>query len=106
VPIRAFHFIVVVTMLGRTRHAASYILRVRNPQAGRPTSLLARTLAFAGGGLALYTAWLGGKLVEQYGEAVKPVRDKLSEDESEDYDPADRGRERLDADAPLGVHHD
>jgi len=88
------------TVVG-TLFATSFILRLRDRQAGRPTSLLARTLALAGGGLSLYTAWLGGKLVEEYGEAVKPVMDKMSDDESEN-----RGRERLAADSPLGVHHD
>jgi uncharacterized membrane protein len=106
---RPSHEVATMHALGNTvvgtLFAASYILRVRDGQAGRPTSLLARTLAFAGGGLALYTAWLGGKLVEEYGEGVKPVMDKLSDDESEDDEHADRGRGRLDTGAPLGVHH-
>jgi uncharacterized membrane protein len=89
-----------------TLFATSYILRVRDQEEGRPTSLLARTLALAGGGLALYTAWLGGKLVYEYGEAVKPVMDKMSDDKSLEYDRSDRGRERLTADSPLGVHRD
>lgn len=56
---------------------ASYLLRSRDEQAGRPTGLLARVLGLPAGGLALYTAWLGGKLVERYGEAVQPVMERL-----------------------------
>jgi len=52
---------------------ASYILRVRERDEGRRPGLATRLLALAGGGLALYTAWLGGVLVEEYGESVKPV---------------------------------
>ena len=79
---------------------SSYILRDRDRQAGRPASLLARSLALAGGGLALYTAWLGGKLVAEYGEGVKPVMDRMSHD-----DDSATGRERLSSESPLGVHH-
>lgn len=92
------------TVVG-TLFATSFLLRLRDHQAGRPTSLLARSLALAGGGLSLYTAWLGGKLVQEYGEAVKPVMETMAEEESEDHDSSSRGRERLAADSPLGVHH-
>ena len=69
--------------------AASYVLRSRDESAGRGTGPIARVLGLAGGGLLLYTSWLGGVLVEEYGEGVKPVM---------------RGRNRLSAAAPLGVH--
>lgn len=57
-------------------------------------------LSLTGGGISLYTAWLGGKLIQEMGEAVKPVMDELSEQE-------DRGRdrERLDPAWPLAAHH-
>ncbi len=55
---------------------ASYALRSRDHASGRRTGLIARLLALTGGTLALYTAWLGGKLVEEYGEAVKPVMEQ------------------------------
>src|ERR671921_772964 len=79
-----------------TLFATSYVLRVRDRKAGEPTSMLARVLGIAGGSLALYTAWLGGVLVEEHGEGVKPVMDRMeSDDES-------RGRERLAPESPLG----
>jgi len=80
-----------------TLFTASYILRVRAHEEGRRPSLLARTLGLAGGALALYTAWLGGVLVEEYGEAVKPVMDHMDDDSA-------RGRKRLESDSPLGLH--
>jgi uncharacterized membrane protein len=80
--------------------AASYILRVRAHVEGRRPSLLARTLGIAGGALSLYTAWLGGVLVEEYGESVKPVMERMDEDEDER-----RGRDRLATESPLGLHH-
>ncbi len=81
---------------------ASYILREMDHQRGRSTGILSRMLALAGGGLTLYTAWLGGVLVEEYGEGVKPVMDQM-DDGDED---ASRGRERLSPWSPLGVHGD
>ena len=69
---------------------ASYVLRARDYQAGRPASFLARVLGLAGGGLMLYTAWLGGKLVEELGEAVKPVmeqQEKQQEGQKEEAQP-------------------
>jgi len=80
--------------------AASFILRMGDHGAGRRTSPLARVLALAGGGIACYTAWLGGQLVEEYGEAVKPVMERMSREE---HDPA-IGRERLNPASPLGEH--
>jgi len=64
----------------------SYILRSRDHADGRRASALARLLALTGGALSLYTAWLGGKLVEEYGEAVHPVMEMQQgeEDEGED----------------------
>jgi uncharacterized membrane protein len=58
---------------------SSYILRVRDRAAGRRSGALPRLLSFAGGALSLYTAWLGGKLVSEYGEAVKPLQDQQKE---------------------------
>ncbi len=80
--------------------AASFVMRSHDHMNGRRPSLLARTLGLAGGGLALYTAWLGGKLVQEYGEAVKPVMDALSESEEDDDA---RGRARLSPESPLGT---
>ena len=78
-----------------TLYATSYVLRIRDQKSDRPTSLLARVLGLAGGGLSLYTAWLGGVLVEEHGEGVKPVMERM-EDES-------RGRQRLTPESPLGL---
>jgi len=85
--------------------AASFLLRYRDQKAGQRTGSLARGLALAGGSLALYTAWLGGKLVQEYGEAVKPVMQQRDEAEHESDDENARGRERLASDSPLGAHH-
>jgi uncharacterized membrane protein len=84
-----------------TLFAASYILRVRDHGEGRRPTLLARTLALAGGALSLYTAWLGGVLVEEYGESVQPVMDQWDDE----VGVTARGRERLSSAAPLGPHH-
>jgi len=94
--------------LAGSLYATSFALRLRDHRAGRPTSPLARALACCGGGVALYTAWLGGKLVEEYGEAVKPVMDERSREEHGRgawlNHPSARGRERLDPTSPLGSH--
>jgi uncharacterized membrane protein len=58
-------------------YVASYVLRVRAHENRRPPGLMARALGIAGGALSLYTAWLGGVLVEEYGEAVQPVMDRM-----------------------------
>jgi uncharacterized membrane protein len=81
-----------------TLFAASYIARVRDQSKGRRTGLTARLLGLAGGSLVLYTAWLGGVLVEEYGEAVKPVREHQDEHDEE------RGRGRPSPEALLGLH--
>lgn len=82
---------------------ASYVMRVKDHAAGRKTGVAARLLALSGGGISLYTAWLGGKLVEEMGESVKPVMDQLAKDE-QGQDDHGRGRERLDPATPLGAH--
>jgi uncharacterized membrane protein len=79
---------------------ASYVLRTRDEQAGRRTGVLARLLGLAGGGLALYTAWLGGVLVQEQGEAVKPVMEHQDEPGRSG---AVHGRERVSAGSPLGT---
>jgi len=58
----------------------SYIMRTRDRAAGYETGLVPRLLGFAGGALALYTAWLGGKLVQEYGEAVIPVMERQQQE--------------------------
>ena len=63
---------------------ASYVIRTNDHARGRRTSPLARALALAGGALSIYTAWLGGVLVENYGEAVYPYMNER-EDEVRDY---------------------
>lgn len=80
---------------------ASFILRVRDQDRGRRTSLAARLLALTAGGISLYTAWLGGKLVEEMGEAVQ----SLPPDQEQHGDHHEKGRERLDPASPLGAHH-
>jgi uncharacterized membrane protein len=90
---------------------ASYVLRSRDHAAGRRTGATARLLGLAGGALSLYTAWLGGKLVEEYGEAVKPVMDRQQERDDQGHQLVgdarhgdDHGRDRLTPTAPLGPH--
>lgn len=87
---------------------ASYVIRTKDHGAGRPTRLSARLLALAGGALSMYTAWLGGVLVENYGESVESeALPYLLEREEDTGHPDDRdayGRDRLDPDAPLGPH--
>jgi uncharacterized membrane protein len=79
----------------------SYALRTRDHAAGRRTSMLARLLALTGGALSLYTAWLGGKLVEEYGEAVKPVMEQQHAEE-EGHEGDDRGLDERTSAASLG----
>jgi len=83
---------------------ASYVMRVKDHAAGRKTGVAARLLALTGGGISMYTAWLGGKLVEEMGEAVKPVMEQMTRQEQGEEDHG-RGRDRLDPTAPLGAHH-
>jgi len=87
-----------------TLFATSYILRVRDLNAGEPTRMLSRVLAIAGGSLSLYTAWLGGVLVEEHGEGVKPVMERTEDDRRDgESDDESRGRGRLAPEAPLGL---
>ena len=83
----------------------SYVMRTRTYAKGEPTSLAARLLAIAGGGLSIYTAWLGGKLVAEMGESVKPVMDRLAQEEKNDGHET-HGRERLESASPMGKHAD
>jgi uncharacterized membrane protein len=92
---------------------ASYLMRTRDHALRRRPRLLSRLLSLAGGGLSLYTAWLGGVLVEEMGEAVKPVMEEQShgreseageEDSGHTHDGRIRGRERLARESPLGMH--
>jgi uncharacterized membrane protein len=66
-----------------TLFATSYILRLAGRARGESPSLLARGLALCGGALAVYTGWLGGKLVQELGEGVQPVMERGSEDEAD-----------------------
>jgi uncharacterized membrane protein len=83
---------------------ASYVMRTRAHTKGEPTSLAARLLAIAGGGLSIYTAWLGGKLVQEMGESVKPVMEELSQEEKSEKRHTD-GRKRLEPTALGRVSH-
>jgi uncharacterized membrane protein len=82
-----------------TLMGASYILRLMDKGRGRQACLSARMLSLTGGALSLYTAWLGGRLVEELGEAVQPVMGGRAEEDQ--YDSA-WGRERLGPGTPLG----
>lgn len=75
-----------------TLFLASYLLRQRTARGDCDTPALARFLGLAGGGLMLYTSWLGGKLVQEQGEAVKPVMDRLSQQEQTAGDERQRSR--------------
>jgi len=82
---------------------ASYVLRVRDHDRGRRTGLAARLLALTGGAISVYTGYLGGKLVEEMGESVKPMEGRLKSQDRADVE-HDQGRERLNPSSPLGVH--
>ncbi len=85
---------------------ASFVMRVKDHQAGRKACVPARLLALAGGGISLYTAWLGGKLVQEMGEGVKPVMDQSqSQEQEQDEEDHPQGRERLDPASPLGTRN-
>jgi uncharacterized membrane protein len=87
--------------------ATSYVLRSRDHAAGRRTGPLARLLALTGGALALYTAWLGGKLVEEYGEAVKPVMEQQDDqDEGHEDDGPGLEQDRRTPTMALGPNRD
>ncbi len=82
-----------------TLFTASSLLRDREHQGGRRPSLLTRILGLTGGSLALYTARLGGVLVEEYGEGVKPVLDRIDQPR-DGHEESVRGHDRLAADSP------
>jgi uncharacterized membrane protein len=67
--------------------AASFILRAKDHASNRRASLGSRLLAMAGGGISVYSAWLGGKLVQEMGEAVKPVMEQREADEKAEKEP-------------------
>jgi uncharacterized membrane protein len=101
-PERPTHEIATRHALGNsvvgTLFATSFILRMRDGPDRRP-GLAARLLALAGGGLALYTSWLGGVMVQEHGEGVKPVmrrmehREKRPQEATEGHPPAGFPRE-------------
>lgn len=97
---RPSHEVATTHALGNSLVASlfvtSYVLRMRDHAVGRRPGLATRLLAIAGGGLSLYTGWLGGKLVEEMGESVQPAMEQMTREEES------RGRERLDPAAPLG----
>jgi uncharacterized membrane protein len=82
--------------------AASFVLRIKDHAVGRRASQASRLLALAGGGISLYTAWLGGKLVHEMGEPVRPFEQELSEKKWDEEDEG-RRRERLSPASPLGA---
>ncbi len=98
---RPSHAVATTHGLGTSLMTASFVLRVRSHDRGERPGLSARLLAPAAGGITLYTAWLGGKLVEEMGEGVKPVQDGSLGHKTEGHD---LGRERLAVGSPLGVH--
>lgn len=51
--------------------AASFVLRVRDHAHKREAGVASRALALGAGALTFYTAWLGGKLVEELGTGVQ-----------------------------------
>ena len=89
-----------------TLFVTSYIIRTKDHGMGRPTRLSARLLALAGGALSMYTAWLGGVLVSNYGESVENEALPHMLERQEDSDDDLHGRDRLDPEAPLGRHHE
>jgi len=93
-----------------TLFVTSYIIRTKDHGAGRPTRLSARLLTLAGGALSMYTAWLGGVLVSNYGESVESEALPYMLDRQHDGDGRHEddvhGRDRLDPEAPLGRHQE
>lgn len=81
--------------IATTLEGASFVLRERSHQAGGGAGWVARALALSGLGAALYGAYLGGVLVEEYGEAVKPVIKRQQKEKEE--------QERLKAEQPVPV---
>ncbi|WP_165229218.1 DUF2231 domain-containing protein [Aquisphaera insulae] len=85
----------------------SYVMRARSRVSGGRAGLAPRLLALAGGALSAYTGWLGGKLVSEYGEAVKPVMDQQQEreverQENEGSPPLEASEPRRDEPIPAG----
>jgi len=75
--------------IATTLFGASFVLRERPHQTASGPGWTARALALSGLGAALYGAYLGGVLVEEYGEAVKPViRQQKKEKEELDREKA------------------
>lgn len=84
--------------------AASYLIRRGRWLTGRRPGTAARLLALTAGSLALYTGWLGGRLVEELGESVHPVKDQHQGGRLrlERWRNAPAGRQRLESGMPLG----
>ncbi len=83
---RPSHKVATAHALGNSVAASmfvgSYLMRSLDHQAGRRASLASRLIAIGAGGLSMYTAWLGGVLVENFGEGVEPVMKSMSNYES------------------------
>ncbi len=60
-------------MVAATLMTGSFVLRSLDHERGERPGIAARLLGLSAGGLTLYTAWLGGKLVEEMGEGVNPM---------------------------------
>lgn len=73
----------LVNIIATSLFATSYILRTRASQKTTRPPILSRLLAFAGMGLVAYTGRLGGKLVQEQGESVKPIIAQQNEAEKE-----------------------
>jgi hypothetical protein len=69
----------------------SFILRERSHQAGHGPGWTARALALGGWGIMLAAAQLGGVLVEEHGEGVKPVIQQQAKEEQERKDALEPG---------------
>jgi uncharacterized membrane protein len=79
-PIATAH---AAAMIGSTALlAASYVLRAGGRDEHGP-GFLARMLGLGGWGLSVYGGYLGGVLVEEHGEAVKPVIERQKKEKRE-----------------------
>ncbi len=83
--------------------AASYVMRVKDHAAGRRTGVAARLLALAGGGISLYTAWLGRQARRGDGRGRQARHGPTCQGRTRARRPR-AGRERLDPATPLGAH--
>jgi uncharacterized membrane protein len=72
--------------------ATSYAMRIASGRRGRAVPVAARLIGLAGGALAFYTGWLGGKLVDELGEAVHPVMERWQEEEQIEDRSGDQAR--------------